>query len=64
MSFERILEFAERQRNAKKDFLDNNYYQASLIPGDFEIESVFRCADGKAVLKVTTTEAMTWGEED
>lgn len=64
MSFERILEFAEQQRNAHQDFLENNYYQATLLRGDFEIESVVRCSDGKAVLTVKTTEAVTWGDED
>ena len=64
MSFERVCQLAERQSNAKHEFLENNYYQATLLLGDFEIERDVRCCDGKAVLTVKTMKAMIWGGED
>ena len=64
MSFERVYRYVQHQRDAKRDFLDYNHYQANLLRNDFTIERVVRCTDGKAVLTIKTTKAMTWGVED
>ena len=62
MSFERFCELVERQKNARQDFLDYNYYQASLRRDDFEIEHDVRCSDGKAVITIKTCKAAIWGD--